>query len=53
MNESKNTKNQNCKTNKMQNNAQTKATGEQTPAPAVPNRAHTQMNSAKNSKNCK
>ena len=57
MNESKNSKAQNSKTNKAQNNAQnnaqTKGTGEQTPPPAVPNRAHTQMNAGKNAKNSK
>ncbi|MBR3879174.1 MAG: hypothetical protein IKJ24_03520 [Clostridia bacterium] len=57
MNESRNSQNQNSKTSKAQNNAQNnaqkKATGEQTPSPAVPNRAHTQMSSAKNAKNSK
>ena len=53
MKETKNQKTQNVKNNQAQNNAQTKGTGEQTPPPAVPNRAHTQMSAGKNAKNSK
>ena len=53
MNETKKTQNQSCKSSKAQNNAQKKATGEQTPSPAVPNRAFTEMSNCKKTKGSK
>jgi hypothetical protein len=53
MKETKKNQTQNCKKSEAKNNAPTKGAGEQTPPPAVPNRAHSQMSAAKNAKNSK